>query len=81
MFKFLKNILMLLEKSFKRAIGIEWMKGGRDEKGWGTDAQNQVYKPTHLNQWIRESRGKNLTNIIKTEERLEKYVETAGGGV
>ena len=71
---------MLLEKNFKIAIGIEWMNGGRDEKGWGTDEQNQVYKPIHLNQWVRKSRGKKkLTKIIKTEERLEKYVETAGG--
>lgn len=46
---------MLLEKNrqvaanFKIAIGIEWMNGGRDEKRWGTDEQNQVYKPIHLN--------------------------------
>lgn len=49
---------MLLGKNFKIAIGIEWMNGGRDEKGWGTDEQNQVYKPIHLNQWIRKSREK-----------------------
>ena len=54
---------MLLEKNrqvaanFKIAIGTEWMNGGRDEKWWGTDEQNQVYKPIHLNQWIRKSRG------------------------
>ena len=69
--------------SFEIAIGVEWMIGSWGEKEWGTDEQNQVYIPIHLNQWMREKKaGKKIikpTKSIRTEERLERYVATALG--